>query len=254
MTRIRLIVEYDGTDYVGWQVQPNGIAIQQLLEAQLHEITGEKTVLHASGRTDSGVHARAQVAHFDTPSRIPPEKISYALNTGLPQDIRILHSEEAPTDFHARFSVKEKHYRYKIHHAPHASALNGRYSLHIHTPLDFDAMQKASADILGEHDFRAFKSKGTALKSTVRNIYASQWTKEGHLLQYDVCGSGFMYNMVRILVGTMIEIGQGRKDSAALKNALVSLKRSDAGATAPAHGLELSRIVYDDGFDTEDYV
>ena len=252
MTRVRLIIQYDGTGYVGWQTQPNGLAVQQVMERGLSKLTGENITLHASGRTDSGVHARAQVAHFDTSSRIPPEKFSFAMNTGLPRDIRVLYSDRAE-NFHARFDVLKKHYRYTVLNAPHASALTRNSALHIHYELDFASMQRAAQQLTGEHDFIAFKSAGVEQKSTVRTIFNSSWTADGRYLHYDVSGSGFMYNMVRILAGTMIDIGLRRAEPDAVARALASGRREDAGGTAPAHGLTLMRVEYD-GFDTEDHV
>lgn len=253
MTRIRMIVQYDGTGYVGWQTQPNGVAVQAVLEREIAKLAQQPVTLYGSGRTDSGVHAWAQVAHFDTDSRIPADKWAYALNAGLPPDIRIQYSEEAPTDFHARFDVKQKHYRYRVELAPHASAFRRNTALHYHGTLDVASMRRAAAQVLGEHDFIAFKAAGTQLKSTVREIYRSEWTKKGNLLYYDVAGSGFMYNMVRILAGTMLEIGGGLRCEDAIQRALASGSRADAGATAPPHGLMLMRVQYSD-FDTADYV
>ncbi len=252
MTRIRMIVQYEGTAYVGWQVQTNGLSVQQVMEEALKKLTGEKIALHASGRTDSGVHARAQVAHFDTQSRIPPEKFCFALNVGLPPDIRVLYSDQAE-GFHARYDVKRKHYRYTVLNAPHAGVFTRNTALHIHDRLDFEAMCRSAGALLGEHDFIAFKSTGTELENTVRAIYLSQWSREGNLLYYDVAGSGFMYNMVRIFAGTMLDIGMGRRDAGCIARALASGSRTDAGATAPAHGLMLRRIEYEN-FDTEEIV
>lgn len=253
MKRIRMIIEYDGTNYVGWQVQPNGISVQQVIEEQLLSITGSPVALHASGRTDSGVHAMAQVAHFDTESRIPPEKFAFALNAGLPKDIRVQYSGESPENFHSRFDAKCKHYRYTVHNAPHSSAFTRTTSLHIHYRMDQESMQRAAKDVLGEHDFSAFKAANSRVEDCVRTVTRSEWTKQGNYLCYDVEGNGFLYNMVRILAGTMIEIGMGRKDERSLKTALESGLRSDAGPTAPAHGLTLMRVKYQ-GFDTDDFV
>lgn len=249
MRRIRLIIEYDGTNYVGWQTQPNGIAVQALIEAALEKVTGETIVLHGSGRTDSGVHARAQVAHFDTGVRMAADKFSYALNTFLPRDIRVLWSEETTADFHARFNAKDKQYRYTVQLGPHARAFTRNTALHLHHEPNLAAMQKAAADVVGEHDFRAFMSAGVTMENTVRTVYRSAWTQEGRLLHYDVAGNGFLYNMVRILVGTMLEIGSGKRDADAIVRALERCDRSEAGATAPAHGLTLYRVRYAD-FDT----
>lgn len=252
MPRIRLIIQYDGTGYVGWQTQPNGVAVQEVLEKELRKLTGEKTSLHASGRTDSGVHAMAQVAHFDTESRIPPDKFAYALNVGLPGDIRVVYSDRAE-GFHARFDVITKHYRYTVNNAPHAGVFNRNTALHYHYALDLDKMKRAAGDLLGEHDFSAFKSAGTELENTVRTIYRAEWSRQGNILTFDIAGSGFMYNMVRIIAGTLLEIGSGKRNEDSIKKALQSLDRRDAGATAPAHGLMLYRVEYP-GFDTAKFL
>ena len=257
MRRIRCIVEYEGTDYVGWQVQPNGVSVQQKINEALYRVTGERIQAHGSGRTDSGVHARAQTAHFDTLCRMPADKYCFALNCGLPRDIRVIYSDETAPDFHARFSVKKKHYRYTLLLSPHDSPFTRHTALHMYHAPDLSKMREAAATVVGEHDFAAFKAAGVELKSTVREIFTSDWSAEttpfGKLLHYDICGSGFMYNMVRILAGTMVEIGQGRRPVSSMAKALASCDRSDAGATAPAHGLMLWRVEYPD-FDTEDII
>lgn len=251
MKRIALIIEYDGTQYVGWQVQPNGLSIQQCLYDAFDKLIGVHPILHASGRTDSGVHARAQVAHFDTDCRIPPEKFSYALNTRLPNDIRIKSSFEVPSDFHSRFCVKEKHYVYTVNNAPHSSAFTRNTALHVHYPLDIERLNAAAKLFLGEHDFNAFRSSGGCTETTIRRIFVSEWTKHGDYLMYHVAGSGFLYNMVRIMTGTMIRIGQGFEEPEIISDALLNAERSYAGDTAPAHGLALWRVKYD-LFDTDD--
>jgi len=255
MSRVRMIIQYDGTAYVGWQTQPNGISVQERLEEELKKITGEDIRLHASGRTDSGVHARAQVAHFDTISRVPHDKFAYALNAGLPPDIRVVYSGTGQEEFHARFDVYKKHYRYAIWNAPHADPFLRNTALHVHYPLNIEAMEKAASLVLGEHDFAAFKAAGIEMKSTVRTIYDSKWSRGDApgLLYYQVAGSGFLYNMVRIFVGTMLEIGSGRRDFSDMTLALSTHNREDAGATAPAHGLKLWRVEYPD-FDTENHI
>ena len=251
MRRIRLIVEYEGSAYVGWQTQPNGIAVQQKIEEAIENVTGVRSVLQGSGRTDSGVHALAQVAHFDTNVRMPADKFAFALNTYLPGDIRILYSDEAPETFHARFSAKRKYYRYTVQMGPHADVFTRRTALHVHAPLSFDGLQSTAAEYVGEHDFRAFMSAGSTMENTLRTIFSSEWTAEGNYLHYDVCGSGFLYNMVRIMVGTMLEINSGRLPRDSVQKALSTADRSFAGATAPAHGLTLLRVVYPD-FDTKE--
>ena len=253
MRRIRLIVEYDGTRYVGWQVQPNGVSVQQRLNEALFAVTGETISVHGSGRTDSGVHARAQVGHFDTEARMPADKFAIAMNMHLPRDIRVLYSEEVDPSFHARFSAKEKSYRYTLQLGPHGRVFTRNTALHVHVPLDLSIMEAAAAQCLGTHDFAAFMSAGTTMENTVRTIYASHWTCDDSLWYYDVTGNGFLYNMVRILAGTMLSMGMGQLPPSAMKQALQSCDRNDAGPTAPAHGLMLMRVRYDD-FDTEELI
>ena len=249
--RIRLIVQYDGTNYVGWQLQENGVSVQQRLNEAVFQVTGETVQLHGSGRTDSGVHARAQVAHFDTSARMPADKFAIALNMHLPRDIRVLWSEEAPEDFHARFSAKNKTYRYTVQTGLHADVFTRNTALHIHAPLDFERMRLSAADAMGGHDFFAFRSEGSCTPHTYRTITHSEWTADGNYLYYDVGANGFLYNMVRILVGTMLEIGSGKLPQNAIRRALESKKRADAGPTAPPHGLMLMRVQYHD-FDTDE--
>ena len=249
--RIRLIVAYDGTNYVGWQLQENGVSVQQKLNEALLAVTGEQIRVHGSGRTDSGVHARAQVAHFDTDARMPADKFAIAMNMRLPRDIRVLFSEEAPEDFHARFSAKNKTYRYTVQTGLHADVFSRFTALHLHAPVDFEKMALAAKDALGEHDFCAFMTAGSKIESTIRTVTRSEWTREGNLLYYTVSANGFLYNMVRILVGTMLEIGAGNLPLNAISHALETKNRLDAGPTAPAQGLMLMRVVYD-GFDTEE--
>ncbi|MBR4435993.1 MAG: tRNA pseudouridine(38-40) synthase TruA [Clostridia bacterium] len=255
MPRIVLVIEYDGANYVGWQVQPNGVAVQQVIGGALFELTGERIDLHASGRTDSGVHARAQVAHFDTESRIPPDKFAFALNTRLPADIRIKGSfslqGEGENEFHSRFSVKKKHYRYAVLNTVHASAFYAGRALHIYNKLDIEKLNAAAARFIGTHDFAAFKAAGSKVATTVRTVYSSEWRREGDLICYYVSGSGFLYNMVRIMVGTMLRVGLGYDDASIIDAALNDPRRTNAGDTAPAHALTLWRVEYDE-FDTDE--
>lgn len=249
--RIRLIIQYDGTDYVGWQLQENGTSVQQRLNEALLFVTGEQIRVHGSGRTDSGVHARAQVAHFDTNARMPADKFAVAMNMRLPRDIRVLFSEETSETFHARFSAKNKTYRYTIQTGPHADVFTRGTALHLHAPIDVQRMRRAAKDALGEHDFSAFMSAGSALERTVRTVSRSEWVQNGRYLFYDVSANGFLYNMVRILVGTMLEIGSGKLPEDAIARALLSHRRGDAGGTAPPQGLALMRVQYED-FDTDE--
>ena len=197
MRRIRTIIAYDGTDYVGWQTQNNGVAVQEKVEQAILEVTGQRSSLQGSGRTDSGVHARAQVAHFD------------------------------------------------------ADVFSRKYSLHAYMPLDLDLMNEAAALVVGTHDFSAFMSTGREVETAVRTVTLSRWEKQGKFLIYSVQGNGFLYNMVRILVGTMLGMGSGRLPRDSMERALLSLSRKDAGPTAPPHGLVLWRVKYPD-FDTEE--
>lgn len=251
MRRIRIIVSYDGTAYVGWQVQPNGVSVQAELERALYELTNERIRVEGSGRTDSGVHARAQVAHFDTQARMAADKFAIAMNMHLPSDIRVLYSEECADSFHARFSAKNKQYTYTLQVSQHADVFSRYTSLHLHIVPDFERMQQAASVVVGTHDFAAFKCSDSTMENTVRTISESYWTKQGSLWVYSVTGTGFLYNMVRILVGTMLEIGSGKRPVSDMQRALDSKDRKFAGATAPAHGLCLTRVSYSD-FDTEE--
>ncbi len=246
--RVKLIIEYDGTNYCGWQRQPNGVTVQETLEKELFKITGETITLHGSGRTDSGVHALGQVAHFDTSSRIPPEKFAYALNAGLPRDIRVQDSRRVEDDFHARFSAAAKHYRYNIRLAPHAGALHRNFELHVHDALDILAMQEAAKLVIGTHDFASFVSSGSAVEDTVRQIHRSELSCLDRLLNYDIIGNGFLYNMVRIIVGTLLHIGRKGLAPGHMQDVLAAKNRAAAADTAPAEGLVLMEVFYEDAF------
>lgn len=244
MQRIHLIIEYDGTGYAGWQRQSNALAVQQVLEEALGKLTRAPVTLHGASRTDAGVHALGQSAHFDTDSRIPPEKYSYALNAMLPPDIRIKCSEAVPPDFHARFSTRGKRYRYLFYDARHAGALNRLTHVHSIYPLD-DALMQAEADaLIGRHDFRAFAASGSVVKDTVREIWRADVTRDGHEVKLVVEGNGFLYNMVRIIAGTLRDVGSGKLESGALRRAIETGSRLDLGVTAPAHGLTLMEVFY----------
>ena len=250
--RIKLTIEYDGTNYAGWQRQENALAVQQVIEDALSKLTKTKVVIQGASRTDSGVHALGQIAHFDTESRIPPEKFAYALNVGLPADIRIKYSDEAGEGFHSRFDVLKKSYRYAVLNSPHASAFKRNTALHVHYPLNMEKMREAAKLFLGTHDFLAYKAANSTISNTVRSIYRSEWKVDGSMLYYHVTGSGFLYNMVRIMAGTMIDIGLGRIDASKIEDSFIKKDRHALGITAPAKGLTLMRVEYD-GFDTRDH-
>lgn len=245
MRRIHLTVEYDGTAYAGWQRQANAMTVQEKLEIALCRLTGETIVLSGASRTDAGVHAMGQSAHFDTACRIPADKFSYALNTLLPPDIRVVASAEVPMSFHARFSTKGKRYRYLFHAAPHACAIGRNTHAHVIYPLDVQAMHREAQDLIGEHDFAAFAASGSVVKDTVRRIYRAEVTRQGNEICLIVEGSGFLYNMVRIIAGTLVGVGSGKLAPGAFRRAIESKNRLDLGVTAPAHGLTLMEVFYD---------
>lgn len=247
MRRIMLSVSYDGTDYAGWQRQENAPSVQQHIEENLETVCKEKITLYGSGRTDAGVHALGQVAHFDTSARMPADKFTFALNAGLPRDIRILESREAPEGFHARYSAKSKRYRYTIRNAPVASALTGRYEWHLHAPLRKELMVEAAGFLVGVHDYSAFTGAGCKITDRVRTLTRSEIMVDGELLHYEVDGSGFLYNMVRIIVGTLVDIGYHRIPAEDIAHMLSSKERSAAGQTAPAQGLMLMQVDYGKG-------
>ena len=245
MRRIQLIIEYDGTKYAGWQRQENALAVQQVVEEKLSRLTRERIVIHGASRTDAGVHAMGQSAHFDTESRIPGEKFSYALNTMLPPDVRIRDSREVPESFHARFSTKGKRYRYLFHAHPHASAIHRLTRAHVIYPLDVELMQREAQALVGTHDFAAYAASGSVVKDTVRTIYRADVTREGDEVKLIVEGNGFLYNMVRIIAGTLVGVGSGKLEPGAFAKAIETGNRLDLGVTAPAHGLTLIEVFYD---------
>ena len=244
MRRIHLIVEYDGTDYAGWQRQSNAMTVQEWLEKAVKKLTGETVCVHGASRTDAGVHALGQSAHFDTESRIPADKFSFALNTILPPDIRVSRSEEVDGDFHSRFSGKGKRYRYLFYAAPHAGALNRRTHAHVIYPLDVEKMRAEASSLVGRHDFGAFAASGSVVKDTVRTIYRAEILQNGPEITLIVEGNGFLYNMVRIIAGTLIGVGSGKLEPGAFRRAIESGSRLDLGVTAPAHGLTLMEVFY----------
>lgn len=243
--RIALRISYDGTNYAGWQNQDNAVAVQQVIEEALAKLSKtDRVPITGASRTDAGVHAMGQVAHFDTDTRIPAHKFSFALNTLLPQDVRIQQSWEEDESFHARFSTAGKVYAYTIVNAPHASAMLGRYAAHCPVPLDVEKMNRAVQDIVGVHDFSAFMASGGTSKTFEREMKAAQVSRAGDQICFMVWGTGFLYNMVRIIAGTLILIGQDKLPEDAFSRAIASHNRLDLGFTAPAQGLTLMRVLY----------
>lgn len=242
MRNIKLTIEYDGTDFCGWQIQPNGITVQQCVSDAIFAIDGKKCTLNGAGRTDAGVHARGQVANFFTESSIPAQKYAVALNTNLPNSIRILDSREVPNDFNARFSAKKKTYKYYIRNSPIPSALNCRYEYNVQAMLDTEKMVKACNMIIGTHDFNAFMAAGSAVQDTVRTIYDAKIDCELPIIVFTVTGNGFLYKMVRLITGTLVEIGKGKYDVDYMDSLLNSDKK--ALFAAPAKGLFMHKIEY----------
>ena len=244
MKRILLTVEYDGTNYAGWQRQLNGLAVQQVLEEALQKATKERIVVTGASRTDAGVHALGQAVHFDTESRIPPEKYPFVLNTMLPRDVRVHAGREVPEGFHARFMTCGKRYTYRIVNSRHASAIRRNTHVHVPLPLDLAPMQEAAKQLLGTHDYAAFQAAGGTAKTTVRTITKAELVQLGDEIILTVEGDAFLYNMVRIIAGTLIEIGLHRRTVNAFSEAYETLDRLSLGVTAPPHGLELTKVYY----------
>lgn len=244
MRNIKLIIEYDGAAYAGWQLQPNGITIQEVMEEALAAMLREPTRLHASGRTDAGVHARGMVACFRTTQRMPIRAFREGLNSLLPSDIAVRDACEVPLTFHPRFDAKGKHYRYTILWDDLRSPLSRHTAWRLGGPLDVEAMRKACALFVGEHDFTAFRASNCGAKTTVRRIDSMELVQDGPFLHLDIFGSGFLKNMVRIITGTLVEVGRGRRTREELLQLLDGGDRQLAGRTAPPQGLCLMQVFY----------
>lgn len=242
--RIAFIVEYDGTDYCGWQRQKNAVTVQEKIEDALKKLGKGDICVFGAGRTDSGVHARGQCGHFDMETNIPAEKFAFILNSYLPKDIRIKRSWQADENFHCRFSAKGKRYIYRIVNAPHASALMGRFTLHVPEKLDITLMQKAAEYIKGTHDFASFCAAGGSAKTTVRTVTRLDVAKTGEIIEITVEGTGFLYNMVRIIAGTLIDVGNHKKTPEQVRDIIDGKVRKFAGATADAKGLTMDEVFY----------
>ena len=243
--RFRLTVEYDGTAYCGWQRQINGPSVQAHLEDALARLTHAPVTVIGSSRTDAGVHALGLCAHFDSATRIPPEKLAFALNTMLPADIRIRESALAPQGFHARYSACAKVYRYAFDNARQAHAVGRLYAAHVPVPMDEARMREEAQALLGTHDFCAFAASGSVVKSTERTIYRVRVERMGDAVMFSVLGDGFLYNMVRIIAGTLMEVGTGKRAPGAIARAIETGNRLELGQTAPAQGLTLCAVLYE---------
>ena len=246
MRNIKIIIEYDGKDWGGWQKQPNKLNIQGEIERAIEEITGEKVQLIASGRTDAGVHALAQVANFKIEKDIPVEKIPYALNSKLKKSIRIISAEEVDEKFHSRYTCKRKTYRYVINNSLQGTAIYRNLQYHFPEKLDEEKMNKGIKYLIGEHDFKSFKASGTSSKSSVRTIYDAKVTREGDIVTIELTGNGFLYNMVRIISGTLIDVGIGKTKPEEVKEILEAKDRLKAGKTLPPTGLYLLNVKYEE--------
>ncbi len=245
MKRIKLTIAYDGTNYCGWQVQPNGITIEEVLNRVLQKLTGEDILVIGASRTDSGVHALGNVAVFDTETTIPADRIAMALNQRLPEDIVITKSEEVPLDFHPRYCDCTKTYEYHIINTQIPIPTKRLTNYFVSYQLDIDKMRQAASCLVGEHDFTSFCNVRTDVENTVRTIYSLDILQNGKEITIRITGNGFLYNMVRIIVGTLIRVGRGFYEPEKVKEILEAKDRKTAGVTAPAHGLMLVEIKYE---------
>jgi tRNA pseudouridine38-40 synthase len=242
---IRLVLEYEGTNYAGWQLQDDQPTVQGAVMKAIQAALGETVTVYGASRTDSGVHARGQVANFRTASGMAAWKIGHALNAHLPEDVAVVGAENAPDDFHAQFASKGKWYRYQVRHDMYRGALDRAFCHLVRGDLDVEAMKDAARRMTGTLDFRAFATQNEAKQNTIRTIWRVEWTREGPLLRCDVEGDGFLYNQVRTMVGTMLKVGKGAWPAARVDAILESKDRRNAGPVAPARGLTLMKVHYE---------
>lgn len=242
--RIKLTVAYDGTDYCGWQIQKNGVTVEEVLNQALSRLTGEKITVTGASRTDAGVHARGNVAVFDTDTRIPAERIAYAVNALLPEDVVVVRSEEVPAGWHPRKCVSVKTYEYRILNREFPDPVRRRDTYFVPFPLSLERMRRAADYLKGTHDFKSFCSAQTTVEDTVRTIYELEVEQSGDLFTIRVRGNGFLYNMVRIIAGTLAGVGRGYFEPGEVERMLEEKDRTKAGVTAPPQGLTLVGIEY----------
>lgn len=246
MRRLMVTLEYDGTGFYGWQVQAEGRTVQGVVEEAIQRTTGEGARVTGASRTDSGVHAEGQVAHFDTGSRLSADQILRALNYRLPDDVSVLDCREADAAFEARYSASSKLYRYRMLLCPVRRPLSDRFAVRVWESLDLEAMQSCASLLLGEHDFASFATEHAESESGVRRVLRSEFVREGDELLYFVEANGFLYNMVRAVVGTLLMVGRGKLTPDGFAAVLAARDRAAAGPTAPARGLTLVRVNYPD--------
>lgn len=244
MRNIKLIIEFDGSSFCGWQRQPKGRTVQREIEIAIFKATGEEVLINGSSRTDAGVHAKAMVANFFTNSTIPGDKFREAINVRLPEDVSIVKSEEVAEDFHARYSSCGKTYSYTIVNRYERLSLGHQYLYHYRYNLDVDRMKEACKFFIGTHDFRAFMSPGSSIKTTVRTIKDLHIECEGDHIKIFITADGFLYNMVRIIVGTLINVGRGKTDATSILEIINKKDRSLAGDCVPPYGLFLKEVYY----------
>lgn len=245
MKRVRIVVAYDGTNYCGWQVQPNGVTVEEVLNKKISALTGEDIHIIGASRTDSGVHALGNVAVFDTESRIPGERMAYALNQRLPDDIVIVKSDEVASDWHPRYQNEiTKTYEYHIYNAKTPNPMKRHHSTFVSYELDVDKMREAAGYLVGEHDFVSFCNIRTNVEDTVRTVYDIEFLQNKSEITMRITGNGFLYNMVRIIAGTLIRVGRGYYSPEKVKEILETRERTEAGVTAPPNGLVLVKIDY----------
>lgn len=244
MRNIKLELRFDGTAYHGFQRQKNAVTIQQVLEDTLFKVFKEKIAVIGCSRTDSGVHALSFFCNFQTDASIPTERIPFALNANLPRDIRVVSVSEADDSFHARYSCLKKTYCYQILNTPVSDPFLERYALHVPMPLDVQQMNRACRFIVGSHDFKSFCASGSEVIDTVRTVERTEVREKDHRVTFEICADGFLYNMVRILTGTLLLVGEGKRQPSDLQDIIEKKDRNFAGITVKPNGLFLKEVVY----------
>lgn len=245
MKNVRLLIQYEGSNYSGWQSQKNALGIQEVIERAITKITGEKVLLIGSGRTDGKVHALGQVANFFTNSKIPAERFKYALNINLPDDIKIIQSSEVSDDFHSRFDAIKKRYKYILYNNPMANPIYRNFSYHIDRELNIEEMGKALDHFIGTYDFKGFMGPRTKVTNTIRTIYKIRLERVNDLIYITIEGNSFLRHMIRIIVGTLVYVGLGKIQKEDLPMIINSRDRTLAGPTAPGQGLFLEKVYYE---------